>query len=151
MKKRVPRKENINSYEHHSNMALLTTVISLITFAVLMLVYIGDHSPQKIELAITSSKVCAVLYWIVAAILAVKAVRGGRKYLAEYVVYMIFIGFGLVFMYNMPMFVYAIIKNTIIATNWARAVFRGLMIVAVLYAGVSIGWHIVLATPRRKK
>ena len=151
MKKRIPRKENINLYEHHSNMALLTTVISLISFAVLMLVYIGDHAPQKMELAITASKVCAVLYWITAAIFAVKAVRQSRRYLAEYIVYMIFVGFGLVFMYNMPIFVYNIIKNTIIASNWARAVFWGLTVVSVVYAVVSIAWHIILATPRRKK
>lgn len=142
---------NKNNYEHHSNMALLTTVIALVSFVVLMIVYMGDHSPQKAEMAVAASKFCAVVYWLIAALLSYNAVRKGKKYLAEYIVYMIIMGFGLLFMYNMPMFAYELLKDTFIATNWARVIFRVLAIGSVIYSAVSIGYHMFLATPRRTK
>ncbi len=142
---------SINNYEHHSNMALLTTVIALVSFVVLMVVYMGDHSPQRVEMAIGASKLCAVLYWAGAAVLSFNAVKRGKGYLAEYIVYMIIIGFGLFFMYNMPMFVYELLKDTVIATNWARGIFRVLAVGSVIYSGVSIGYHMFRATPRRTK
>ena len=141
----------INSYEHHSNMALLTTVIALASFVVLMIVYMGDHSPQRVEMAIGASKFCAVLYWLISAVLSYSVVKKGKKYLTEYIVYMIITGFGLFFMYNMPMFMYELLKDTIIATNWARGIFRVLAIGSVIYSGVSIGYHMFRATPRRTK
>lgn len=145
------KNSSINNYEHHSNMALLTTVIALASFVVLMIVYMGDHSPQKAEMVVGASKLCAVIYWLISAFLAFGAVKKGKKYLAEYIVYMIITGFGLFFMYNMPMFIYELVKDTVIATNWARGIFRVLAIGSVIYSGVSIGYHMYRATPRRTK
>lgn len=141
----------INSYEHHSNMALLTTVIALASFVVLMIVYMGDHSAQKAEMAIGASKICAVIYWLGASVLSYNAVKRGKKYLVEYIIYMLITGFGLFFMYNMPMFVYELLKDTVIATNWARAIFRVLAVGSVVYSGISIGYHMYRATPGRTK
>lgn len=137
--------------EHHSNLALFTTVMAMIGFVVLMFVYIGDHNPSNIGLAQTASKYCAAAFWVAAAFTSYNAVRKKRKYLIEYIIYMLVLGFGLFFMYSMPDFVYEMIKGTYFGGNWARGVFKVLSVSLVIYSLVSIMYHIVLATPAKKK
>ncbi len=153
MKNRKPTNKQIKNEtcEHHSNLALITTVVAMISFVVLMIVYMGDHNPARIEMAFTASRVCAAGFWIAAAVLAVKSVRSRIKYLLEYIIYMIIVGFGLMFMYNMPHFVYELLEGTKIGMNWARAIFKGLSLLSVVYFLTSVIWHLVLATPRSAK
>lgn len=137
--------------EHHSNLALMTTVIALTSFVVLMLVYMGDHSAARVGMAIGASRLCGIAFWIAAAAFAVNAVRKNKKYLIEYIIYMIILGFGLFFMYSMPSFIYPVIEGTIIASNWARGIFRVLAVGSVVYFIISVGYHLVLATPGKNK
>jgi len=151
IRKPTEKKMKVLKYEHHSNLALLTTVIALISFVVLMLVYMGDRTPQRIDMAIGASKFCAIGFWVAAAIFAVNAVRKNKRYLLEYIIYMIILGFGLFFMYSMPAFIYSLIKDTMLGLNWARAIFRVLSVGAVVYSIVSVLCHVILATPKKNK
>jgi len=153
MKNRKPTNKQMKNErcEHHSNLALITTVVAMISFVVLMIVYMGDHNPSRIEMAFTASRVCSVGYWVAAAILAVKSVKTGAKHLLEYIIYMIIVGFGLMFMYNMPHFAYELLEGTRLGMNWARAIFKGLSLLSVVYFLTSVIWHLVLATPKRGK
>ncbi len=135
--------------EHHSNLALVSVVVAMVTFVVLMFVYMGDHNPARVEMVVNASKYLAAGCWITSAVFAITAVRRKRKYLLEYLLVFLVLGFGLFYMYDMPNWVYEIIKNTTIAYNWAKAVFRALAIGLGLYTVVSIVWHGILATPKK--
>jgi hypothetical protein len=138
-------------YERHSNLALLTTVMAMVGFVVLMFVYIGERNPSHWLLVRNLSKVCAVVFWIVAAAFAVNSVKKKKKFLVEYVIYTIIIGFGLFFMYTRPSFLRPIVEGTYLQQNWASGVFKIIAVMLVIYSFVSIAWHIVLATPRKSK
>jgi hypothetical protein len=152
MKKKISAEKQLkNAYcEKHSNLALITTALAMISFVVLMPVYMGDHNPMRVSLALGASKAGGVLAWIAAAVIIFVSVKGGKKHLAEYAVYLIIMGIGLFFMYNMPMFVYNLIKDTRFAFNWARNIFKILSAISAVYFVVSVIWHVVLASPDRK-
>ena len=153
MKKKISEEKQLkNAYcEKHSNLALVTTALAMVSFVVLMLVYMGDHNPSRVSLALGASKVGAVAAWIVAAVITFVCVKKGEKHLAEYAVYLIVMGIGLFVMYNMPMFVYRLIKDTRFAFNWARNIFKILSLISGVYFLVSVTWHMVLASPRGNK
>ena len=138
-------------YERHSNLALLTTVMAMVGFVVLMFVYIGERNPAHWMLVRNASKVCAVVFWIAAASFAVNAVKKKKKFLLEYIIYTIIIGFGLFFMYIRPRFLATIVEGTYLESNWASGVFKGISILLVIYSFISIAWHVILATPRKSK
>ena len=137
--------------ERHSNLALLTTVMAMVGFVVLMFVYIGERNPAHWSLVRNMSKICAVIFWIAAAAFAVNAVKKKKPFLAEYVIYTIIIGFGLFFMYTRPGFLRNVLEGTYLQENWASGIFKGVSILLVIYAVVSIAWHVILATPRKSK
>lgn len=137
--------------EHHSNLALVTTVVAMIGFVSLMFVYIGEHNSANALAIITASCYLGIAYWVAAALTAYRAVKKAHKYLVEYVVFLLVFGFGFFFMHNMPEFVYNIIAGTALAGNWARSVFKALAILLAAYFVVSVGWHVILATPGRGK
>ena len=151
MKTRKPTDKQIRNErcEHHSNLALLTTVVAMIGLVVLMFVYMGDHNSANIGLVISASKYCAAAAWIGAAVFAWNAVSKKKKYLLEYIIYLLVLGAGLFFMYSMPDFVYELIKGTYLSRNWARSIFKVTAISLVVYSLVSLVWHVILATPRK--
>lgn len=152
MKSKIPADKQIKkaNYEHHSNLALITTALAMISFVILMLIYMGERNPARIDLAIGTSKFAAAGLWIASAILAVQSVRKSHKYLIEYIVYMIVLGFGLFFMYDMG-FLYHIFGGTTFAYKWARNLFKVLSVISAVYFLISVIWHVVLATPRKSK
>ncbi len=135
--------------EHHSNLALLTTVMAMVSFVVLMSVYMGAHNPANLELALGAAKYCAVAFWIGAALFAYNGVKKKKKYLLEYIVGTLVMGFGLFFMYDRPALIGRLVQGTYLQANWANGIFRGLAVLLVVYSFVSIAWHVVLATPRK--
>lgn len=137
--------------EHHSNLALVTTVMAMIGFVSLMFVYIGEHNAAGASMIVAGSRYLAIAYWIAAAITAYRAVKKSKKYLAEYIAFLIVFGFGLFFMHAMPEFVYDIVKGTYVGGNWARVVFKALSVILVVYFVVGVAWHVFLATPRKGK
>ena len=156
MKNRKPTDKQIkNVYcEHHSNLALLTTAIAMVTFMVLMLIYMGtmgNVNPQRALMAYSISPVIGVVCWIAAAALCIIIATKKKKYLIEYAVYALVMGFGLFFMYKMPAFVYTAFKGHAIATNWAKTVFLAVAAFGTIYVIVSVVWHLILATPGKSK
>ena len=137
--------------EHHSNLALVTTVMAMIGFVSLMFVYIGEHNSANAAAIVTGSCYLGVAYWVAAALTAYRAVNKGHKYLLEYIVFLLVFGFGFFFMHAMPAFVYNMIAGTALAGNWARNVFKFLAVILGAYFIVSVGWHVILATPGRGK
>ncbi len=153
----MDRKKKVNKYirnercEHHSNLALITTVMAMAGFVMLMFVYIGEHNPANVELAMAASRYFGVALWIGAAAFAYNAVKKKKKHLIEYVIYTLILGFGLFFMYNRPNIFVNIVEGTFFEGNWASGVFRVLSVSLVLYALVSIIWHACLGNPTGKK
>ena len=111
----------------------------------------GNYSMQKIDLAMGVAKVVGVACWIITAGLCVIIATKKKKYLAEYAVYSLVMGFGLFFMYNMPEFIYKAFYNFKFIHSWAKTIFAGLSVLAVIYFLVSVTWHVVLATPKKNK
>lgn len=138
-------------YEQHSNLALFTTVMAMVGFVVLMFVYMGERNPANWLLVRNASKVCGLIFWICAAFFAVNAVKKRKKYLAEYVIYTVILGFGLFFMYTRPVFLRTLVEGTYFDGNWAGGVFKLISVMLVVYSFVSIAWHVILATPRKSR
>lgn len=158
MKNRKATEKQIkNIYcEHHSNLALLTTAVAMITFMVFMLIYMGtfqsgNYSMSKVDMAMGVAKVVAVACWIITAGLCVLIATKKKKYLVEYAAYSLVMGFGLFFMYNMPMFIYNAFSKFAFARSWAKTVFTALSLLSAIYFVVSVSWHLVLATPGKSK
>lgn len=136
--------------EHHSNLTLVTTAVAMITFVVLLIIYRGESNYLMIDMATSMATAIPVITWIAAAILAVKAVKTKKKYMAEYIIYMIVMPFGLFFMYNMPAFAIKLMNKIGVAYS-SRIILKAEAIVAAVYFVVSLTWHIILATPRKSK
>lgn len=151
MKKDLEKQMKNIKYEHHSNLALITTVMAMIGFVVLLFVYVGQHNIANPELVVNGTLYCGVAAWIGAAIFAFNAVKKGKKYLTEYIVYLLVLGFGLFFMYNQPDFVAPLVKGTYFEYKWAKGLFSVLSFGVVIYSVTSIAWHVILATPGRCK
>ncbi len=140
--------------EHHSNLALLSTAVAMVAFMLLMLIYmgtLGNVSPQRAVMATTIAPVIGVACWVLGAVMLLIVVLKKKKYLIEYAVYSLVMGFGLFFIYNMPMFLYENFKNVYFVSNWAKCVFFAMVVVSVAYLVVSVVWHIVLSTPKKNK
>ena len=137
--------------EHHSNLALATTVVAMVCFVVLMFIYMSSHNPGGAVRPSEISVAGAVISWITAAILAYNSVRKGKKYLLEYIVLLLVFGLGLFVMYDRPGFIRALVEGTYFQSNWARGIFKIVSVCLVAYSLVSIAWHIILATPRKSK
>lgn len=152
MKKKLSAETQMKkaNYEHHSNLSLITTTVAMISGVVLLLIYRGESNYLMIDMAMSLATVIPVISWIAAAILAVKAVRTKKKWMAEYITYMIVMPFGLFFMYNMPDFAIKLLTKMGIVYS-SRLVIKLEAIVTAIYFVVSLAWHIVLATPRKAK
>lgn len=139
--------KNNLSKELHSNLMLVSTSVAMICFVALMLIYMGMKNTALPEFTTSCSRVCAIVVWVSAAVMAYRAVKRKKSYLLEYVVYFILMGFGFMFMFNMPAFLY--VKFHI--TNWATMVFRTLMVLTGLFFAGSVAIHGVLASKVKKK
>ena len=140
--------------EHHSNLALLSTAVAMVAFMVFMLIYmgtLGNVSPQRAVMATSVAPVIGVACWIISAVMFLVAALIKKKYLIEYAVYSLVMGFGLFFIYNMPMFLYDNFKNAYLIANWAKCVFFAMVVASVIYLLISVVWHFVLSTPKKSK
>jgi len=146
-KKRADNKKNV-SYELHSNLMIATTLLAMAGFAVLMMINMSMRTPHLAMLSLRIASVGGVIAFAVAALLAYKAVKHNKKHFLEYIIYCIILGFGLTFMFNVPPFlVNFVYKNSI---NWGSSSLAALMIVTAVFFVVSVAWHGVLASPRKK-
>ena len=136
--------------ELHSNLMLVTTTFAMLGFVVLMLIYMGMKNPTQSGLATSTAQVSGILSWIAAAVMAVRSVKSHKRFLCEYVVYLIIMGFGLTFMFNIPMMLMGLVYYRLHITNWAQLVHFGLSVVTGVFFAVSIIWHGILANPKRK-
>lgn len=140
--------------EHHSNLALLSTAVAMVAFMVFMLIYmgtLGNVSPQRAVMATSVAPVIGVACWVISAVMFLVVALKKKKYLIEYAVYSLVMGFGLFFIYNMPMFLYDNFKNAYLIANWAKCVFFAMVVVSVIYLLISVVWHFVLSTPKKSK
>ena len=156
MKNRKPTDKQIkNVYlEHHSNLALLSTAVAMVSLMIFMLLYmgtLGNVTPERAVMAYSVAPVIGVACWIIAAVLCLVIAVKKKIYLIEFAVYSLIMGFGLFFIYNMPAFFYNNFKNTYIVANWAKSLFVGMLTVSAVYLVVSVVWHLILATPKKKK
>ena len=150
--KKVKEKNLRNEHcEHHSNLALLTTVMAMACFVVLLFINMATHNPLGAIRPWEIAQIACVIYWVAAALVAYNAVRKGKKYLAEYVALFVFFGLGLYLMYNRPAFMRALVEGTYFQGNWGKGIEVMWSAILVVYSVVSIAWHVILATPVRKK
>lgn len=147
-KKKADNNLNI-SRELHSNLMIVSTLISMIGFALLMIIYMTMRNPSLLSLTTTLPSVGGLVAWISAAILAYKAVKEKKKYFLEYIIYCIIMGFGLTFMFNVPRFISVLLYNNGIV-DVARITLIGLVALTGLFFVGSVVWHGVLASPKRK-
>ena len=80
----MKNKENKNaknlSCELHSNLMLVTTVVAMVVFVVLMLIYMGMRNPALISLATGAASFGGLISWITAAALAYNSIKKHKKY-----------------------------------------------------------------------
>lgn len=154
--KKATSRQIKNAYcEHHSNLALLTAAVAMVAFMVLLVIYMGEfqnmnyYSYQKLEMSRGVSVGVGVASWVAAAVLSFVSVRKKKKYLVEYIVYAVVIGFGLFFLYqpgNLG-FIFKLVQKTSFGFAWTRNSYKLLCILSAVYFVVSIVWHSVLSTP----
>jgi len=155
-KKQSENKQSKNLYfEHHSNLALVTTAFAMVVFMILLItnsaVNVENFSQAKFNMALGVAPAAGIGFWILGAVMAVVVVTKKKKYLTEYVIYSLFMGFCL-------FFVFAPDKLGFIA-DWLQPtglltsvnIYWGTTFVSVAYFVVSIVWHSILATPRKNK
>lgn len=135
------------SCELHSNLMLITTVISMLIFVVLMLIYMGMRNPALVSLAVNSAKYGSVATWITAAALAYSSIKKHSKYYLEYIVYLIVAGFVLVFMFNVPFSMVFLNKHHI--TDWAHKSLIILTAANSIFFVVSVICHAVFANNKK--
>lgn len=137
------------SRELHSNLMLATTIIAMLGFVVLMLIYMGMRNPSVMSLATGAARFGGIAAWFAAALLAFNSVKKQKKYFLEYIIYLIIMGFGLTFMFNAPFSMNFMYKHNI--TNWARNSVIALVALSGVFFVASIAFHGVLASVRKKK
>ena len=142
--------DNLNvSRELHSNLMIVSTLIAMIGFAVLMIIYMTMRNPSLVGFTTTLPAVGGFVAWVTAAYLAFKAVKENKKYFLEYIIYCIIMGFGLTFMFNVPRFISVILYNNGIIDT-ARITLKALVALTGVFFVVSVAVHGVLASPKRK-
>lgn len=134
------------SCELHSNLMLVTTTVAMICFVALMLIYMGMRNSSLPEFTTACSRVSAVAAWAAAAVMAVKAVKRKVSYFTEYIIYLVVMGFGFMFMFNMPVFLYTRFH----ITNWAGLSIRALTVLTGIFFAVSVVCHGILANRGKK-
>ena len=102
-------------------------------------------------MATSVAPVLGVACWVLGAVMLLVVALKKKKYLIEYAVYSLVMGFGLFFIYNMPMFLYDHFKNVYFVANWAKCMFFAMVAVSVVYLVVSVVWHFALSTPKKNK
>ncbi len=127
---------------------LITTIIAMLGFVVLMLIYMGMRNPSLINLALSAARAGGVAAWICAAAMAFNSVKNHKKYFLEYIVYLIIMGFGLTFMFNAPFSMNFMYTHKI--NNWARNTIIALGALSAVFFIASVACHAVLAGSRKK-
>ena len=140
------KNNNTMSKELHSNLMLVTTTIAMLCFGAIMLIFMGMRNAAIPEFTTVCSRVSAVAAWVAAAVMAYKAVKKGKKYFLEYIIYLIIMGFGFVFMFNMPTVFY--VKFHI--TNWANLSLQVLTVLTGVFFVASVVCHGVLASRAKR-
>ena len=135
------------SRELHSNLKLFTTSLTMISFVVIMLIYMGLKNPALNNTAINTSRIGGAASWIAAAFLAFHSVRGRKKYFVEYVIYLMIMGFGFTFMFNVPAIIFF---NFNVGNLWARNTLIVLCAVTAIFFFISVIWHAILAAGKGK-
>lgn len=133
--------------ELHSNLMLATTVVAMLVFVILMIIYMGMKNPALAETAIGAAKFGSVLCWVATAILAYNSIKKHTKYLLEYIVYLIVAGFVFLFMFNAPFNGFFMVKHGL--NNWAHDSLIVLTVLNGIFFVVSVVIHGVFAN--RKK
>ncbi len=147
----MKNKENKNaknlSCELHSNLMLVTTVVAMVVFVILMLIYMGMRNPALISLATGAASFGGMISWITAAALAYNSIKKHKKYFLEYIIYLIITGFVFAFMFNVPFSMVFMNKHHL--TNWAHDSLLALTIVNGVFFVVSVIFHAVYANPKK--
>ncbi len=152
--KNVTNKQEKNVYcEHHSNLALLTTAAAMIAFMVLLVIYMGFKNYQRLEMSIAVASFASIACWILAAVIGAVSVIKKKKYLVEYFIYTLFMGFALFFLFEPGKLgiIFDWLYPTGIFSAWSVNAFWGICIVSGVYFLVSIVWHSILGTPKKGK
>lgn len=148
MNKKIRNTKRALSRELHSNLMIGSTFAAMIGFVVLLLINTASKNPSLYDITVSASVWSGVASWVIAAVFAYKAVKEGKKYFLEYIIYSLLMGFGLFFMHNVPFFALSFVLK--FGIQWAQWTFRVLLALTGVFFFGSIAWHGIMASHRVK-